>query len=110
MTLYTRRPRRGTVLPLVVLTLVSMCGLVALAIDLGLLAAAKTQCQNSADAAAMAGARSLDGSTGTGNAAQNRGDINNKGTSMWYALTTAQANQVLSDTIPAANVTLTYGA
>ena len=111
MTLYTRRARRrGSVLPLVVLTLVSMCGFVALAIDLGLIAVAKAQCQNAADAGAMAGARSLSGAAGVGNLAQNRGDVNTNGTSMWYALTTTQANKVLTSTLPAANITLTYGA
>ena len=111
MTLNTRRPRRrGSVLPLVVLTLVAMCGFVALAIDLGLIAVAKTQCQNAADAGAMAGARSLNGSAGTGNQAQNLGDVNTSGSSMWYAQTTAQANKVLTGAIPTANITLTYGA
>ncbi len=111
MTLNTRRSRRrGTVLPLVVVTLMAMCGFVALAIDLGLIAVAKTQCQNAADAGAMAGARSLNGSSGVGTAAQNRGDVNTQNTSMWYAQTTAQANKILTSAIPAANITLTYGA
>src|SRR4051794_39212559 len=55
--------RKGTILPLAAISLVSVCGFVALAFDIGLIAVAKTQCQNSADAASMAGARSLDGST-----------------------------------------------
>ena len=105
-----RTRRRGTVLPLVVVSLVAMCGFVALAIDLGLIAVAKTQLQNAADAGAMAGARSLDGSSGVGTAAQNRGDVNTSGASMWYAQTTTQANKVLTGTIAAANITLTYGA
>jgi Flp pilus assembly protein TadG len=56
--------RRGTILPLVVLGLVGMCGFVALAIDIGQIAVAKAQCQNCADASALAGARSLDGTIG----------------------------------------------
>jgi hypothetical protein len=106
MTMNVRRTRRpGSVLPLAVLTMVSMCGFVALAIDLGVLAVAKTQCQNSADAAAMAGARSLDGTAG-----QNLGDVNTPGTSMYIAQHTALDNKVLTDSITASNVTLTYGA
>jgi uncharacterized membrane protein len=64
-----------------------MCGFVALAIDLGVIAVAKTQCQNSADAAAMAGARGLDGTAG-----QNRGDVSTPGTSMYIAQHTALDN------------------
>lgn len=55
--------RKGTILPLAAISLVSVCGFVALAFDIGLIAVAKTQCQNSADAGSMAGARSLDGSS-----------------------------------------------
>ena len=103
MTLNQRRPRRrGSILPLVVLTMVAMCGFVALSIDLGLIAVAKTQCQNSADAAAMAGARALDGST-----SQNIGDTSTPGTSKYIAQQTATANLVLNSAIPAANITLT---
>jgi hypothetical protein len=106
MTLNKRRQRRrGSILPLVVVSLVAMCGFVALSIDLGLIAAAKTQCQNSADASAMAGARALDGTLG-----QNVGDTNTPGTSKYIALHTAISNLVLNSAIPAANVTLTYGA
>ncbi len=106
MTLHQQRPRRpGSVLPLTVLTLVAMCGFVALSIDLGLIAVAKTQCQTSADAAAMAGARALDGTP-----TQNIGDTSTPGTSKYIALHTATANLVLNSAIPAANVTLLYGA
>ena len=44
--------RRGTVLCLLALTLVSLVGFLGLAIDLGMLATAKTQVQNAADLAA----------------------------------------------------------
>ena len=106
MTMNTRRPRRrGSILPLVVVSMVGMCGFVALAIDLGLIAVAKTQCQNSADAAAMAGARALDGTSG-----QNLGSITTPGTSMYLAQRTALDNKVLAASIAAADVTLAYGA
>ena len=50
-----RTRRRGTILPIVALALVGLCGFVALAIDVGMVLVARTQVQNAADAAAMAG-------------------------------------------------------
>jgi hypothetical protein len=103
--LAARTRRRGTILPLVVVSMVAMCGFVALAIDIGLIAVAKTQCQNSADAASVAGARSLDGSS-----TQNIGSATTANSATANALATAQANKVLQDTIPQANITITFGA
>ena len=56
---HTGRPacRRGTVLPLVVLTMMVLLGFLALAIDLGMLAIAKTQVQQAADLVALTAAR-----------------------------------------------------
>jgi Flp pilus assembly protein TadG len=88
-----------------VISLVSMCGFVALAVDIGMIAAAKTQLQNAVDAGAMAGARSLNGSSG-----QNLGSVGTAGTAMDNAMKTTQANQILSSVVPSANVTLTFGA
>ncbi len=53
--------RRGITLPLVALSLISLCGFAALAIDVGRMAVARVQCQAAADSAAMAAARSLNG-------------------------------------------------
>lgn len=66
----TRRPHpakrsRGVIVPLTVVALVGLCGFIALSVDLGMLAVARAQCQDAADAAAVAGARSLNGSTGS---------------------------------------------
>ena len=55
------RRRRGSVLPLLVVSLVGLLGLVALAVDLGMLAVARTQCQAVADSVALSGARALTG-------------------------------------------------
>src|SRR5262245_43435609 len=55
------RSRRGAVLPLVVICLVALIGMLALAIDIGMIAVARSQCQNAADASAMAGARTISG-------------------------------------------------
>jgi Flp pilus assembly protein TadG len=96
--------RRGTVLPLMVVCLVGMCGFVGLAIDLGLVAVAKTQCQNAADAAAMAGARSLDGTPG-----QNLGSTTTVGSAMSNCQAIAMANIVLNQNIQASNVVMLFG-
>lgn len=61
-----RSKRRGSVLPLVAMCTFAIMGLVALAIDVGMVAIARNQCQNAADAAAMAGARTINGNS-TGN-------------------------------------------
>src|SRR5437588_2551249 len=53
--------RRGSVLPLVAFMTVGLISLVALAIDIGMIAVARNQCQNAADASAMAGARTING-------------------------------------------------
>ena len=50
-----RRDRRGSMLPLFALAMVAICGFVALSVDLGLIALGRTQAQNAADAAALAG-------------------------------------------------------
>jgi Flp pilus assembly protein TadG len=53
--------RKGSVLPLVCVCLVGLLGCVALAVDLGEVALAHSQCQHAADATAMAAARALNG-------------------------------------------------
>src|SRR6516164_6300128 len=59
---HSRQVRRGVVLPLVAVCLIALSGLVALA---------KTQCQNAADSGATAGVRAI-----TGSAATNYGSFN----------------------------------
>ena len=56
--------RTGAVLPLVTVCLVGLLGFVALAIDVGMMAVARTQAQSAADIGSLAGARTLNGSTG----------------------------------------------
>ena len=58
--------RRGSVLPMVSLLLVALCGFTALSVEIATIALVKVQCQNAADTSAMAGARTLNG-----NASQN---------------------------------------
>src|SRR5947209_8108909 len=58
------RKRRGAIIPLVAISLVALLGLVALAIDIGMVAVAKCQAQNAADSGALAGTRTLNQQTG----------------------------------------------
>lgn len=94
-------PRRGAMVPLTALSLVALLGFVALAIDLGLLMIARNQCQNAADSAAMAGARSLNG---------DQSSNNNYSGAQPAAVTAAAANSILGTVIdPASQLTITIG-
>jgi hypothetical protein len=55
--------RAGAVLPLVTVCLIALLGFIALAIDIGMMAVARTQAQSAADIAALAGVRTLNGSS-----------------------------------------------
>jgi Flp pilus assembly protein TadG len=93
------KKRRGAVLPLVTLCLVGLMGLIALAIDVGMMVIARTQAQDAADAAALAGARMLDG-----------GDVNNNlANAISRATTAATDNQIFGTNITNAQVTLVQG-
>lgn len=91
--------RRGTVLLVVVISLVCLCGFIALAIDVGMIAAAKAECQQAADAAALTGARALDG----------RAETDLPAATAW-AQTAAMANEVLSETIDPDAVEVQHGS
>jgi Flp pilus assembly protein TadG len=93
-----RHERRGAVLVLLMVSLLALLTFVALAIDLGILAVARTQCQDAADAAAMAGVRTLNGATG-----------NNYSNAAPNALTAATGNTVLSKAIGTSQVTTQVG-
>jgi hypothetical protein len=92
--------RDGVVLVLIVLILVTMMTFVALAIDLGMLAVARTQCQDAADSAAMAGARALNG---------NSSNNNNYANATPAALAAATGNSVLSTSIQSSQVGIDIG-
>jgi Flp pilus assembly protein TadG len=93
--------RRGTILPLFAMALVSVVGFVALAVDIGVLAIADTQCQNAADNAAMAGARSLNGNTTSSTTT----------TATSNAQSAGAANSILNTAIKASDfTTLQHGA
>lgn len=59
-----RRARRGTVLPMLAVCLIGLFTFVGLAVDLGMLAVSRTECQNAADVGALVGARSLNNKPG----------------------------------------------
>ena len=95
------RHRRGTVLPLVALTIVAQLSFLALAIDLGMVAISKTQAQQAADLAALTAARSLNGS-----AASNY----NQSAATTNAQNLLSYNRVLGQQIQASQLQLTYGS
>lgn len=89
------RKRRGAVLPILTICLVGLMAFVALAIDIGMMAVARSQAQNAADIAALAGARTLDG----------KNVNNNLSGATTMAQTAAINNQILNTPITAAQVT-----
>ncbi|MGD9723025.1 MAG: pilus assembly protein TadG-related protein [Pirellulales bacterium] len=92
--------RRGAALVLLLVSLITLLTFVALAIDLGLLAVARTQCQDAADAAAMTGARTLNGSSANNN---------NFSAATPNAVQVATANTVLSRPIQTSKVAINVG-
>jgi hypothetical protein len=91
--------RSGSILPLVAVSLTALFALLALGIDLGVVAVARTEAQNAADAAALAGVRLLNGS-----------DVNNNKTaSEAFASTIATNNSIVSNQIQSSQVTVTTG-
>src|ERR1700735_781821 len=82
-----RESRRGAVLVLFVILLMAICGFLALALDIGVMAVARTQAQGAVDAAVMAGVRQLNGNTATNN---------NSSAVLPAAQATASANQILA--------------
>ena len=63
-TIRQQQPRRGAIIPLVAMCMVGVLAMVALAIDIGMVAIAKNQAQNAADTAACATVRTFTGQTG----------------------------------------------
>lgn len=89
-----RNERRGNALVLLVLFIVPLMAFLALSVDIGLLAIARTQCQDASDLAALSGVRTLNGTATNNNfaavapAAQNAIAVNKV---LW---TTLQPSQV----------------
>jgi Flp pilus assembly protein TadG len=85
---------------LIAVLLVGLLAFVAMAIDLGLMMIARTQAQDTADAAAMAGARTLNGDTANNNNYANAGP---------NATTAATAHTILNQPVTSSQVTTTIG-
>src|SRR5262245_43934188 len=97
---HTRGRRRAAILPLVAVALITLFAMVALAIDLGMVTLARTQCQNAADIAAMAAVRQLNGDSSNNN---------NYSAADPAAKAAASANKVLNNAVSTSNVTTTVG-
>ncbi len=91
--------RRAAIMPLVVISLVALFGFVAMGIDVGMIALARTQVQHIADTAAMTAARSLNG-----------GPSPDLTVPITNAQLVAGNNQVLSDVVPATEVSVRLGS
>lgn len=92
--------RRGTIVPTLALSLVALMGLIALAVDIGLIAVARTQAQNAADIAALSGARALNGDQSANY---------NLANSVSTARNSATYNKILNEPISASQVTVRTG-
>jgi Flp pilus assembly protein TadG len=93
--------RSGSVLPLVAITLVVLVAFLGLAIDLGMLATAKTQAQNAADVAALTAARTLCGDPAISY---------NQTTATANAETIAGCNVILSQPVQPSQLQVTFGS
>lgn len=96
-----RNRQRGAVMPFVILCCVALFAFAALAIDFGIMAVARTQAQNAADTAAMAGARSLTGDTTTNNNYENAGPA---------AATAGTAHSILSKPLSPSQINVEVGS
>src|SRR5271163_4000595 len=94
------KDRRGTMIPALAVTLVVVVPFLGFAIDIGMLAIAKTQLQHAADLASLTAARTLNG-TPTTNYNQANATTN--------AQNVLSYNTVLTQAIQSAQLTLTYG-
>lgn len=92
--------RRGTVIPLLAISLIALLALLALAIDIGMIAVARNQAQNAADAAAVAAVRVLNGDTANNN---------NFSQAAPTAKAVLAANMVLGQPIPTSGVSTEIG-
>ena len=93
--------RDGTVLPILVVLLAVLVGFLALAIDLGMLAIARTQAQHAADLAALTAVRTVNGDSTTNY---------NQNTALTNAQTILTYNSILGNTIQASQLALTFGS
>ena len=94
------KSRKAAIVPLLAVSLVALIGIIALAVDIGILAQTKSQLQSAADAAALSGSRGLTGDTGTDN---------NRAAVTGLALSTIQASTIMGQTLQASQMTTQVG-
>ncbi|MFO0864918.1 MAG: Tad domain-containing protein [Gemmataceae bacterium] len=108
------KQRRGAIILLFVLALISLAGLLALALDVGVIAVARSQAQNAADTAAMTGARTINGSTSQNVASAPKNAINaamqNKILNQNVSANLASINTSDSVSYTSGNVTIQVGS
>jgi Flp pilus assembly protein TadG len=97
-----KRDRRGVVVVLLLVSIMALVAFMALSIDLGMIAVARTQCQDAADTAAMTGARTLNGTT-----ANNAN--NNYANATPNAIAAATGNTILGAAISSSQVNVSVG-
>jgi len=81
-------------------SMVALIGIIALAVDIGILAQTKSQLQSAADAAALSGSRSLTGDASTDN---------NRAAVPGLALSTIQASTIMGKTLQSSQLTTQVG-
>ena len=96
----SNKARKAAILPMLAISMVALVGMIALAVDIGILAQTKSQLQSAADAAALSGSRGLTGDTATDN---NRAAVNG------LALGTIQASTIMGQTVQASQMTTQVG-
>jgi Flp pilus assembly protein TadG len=95
------RGRRGTILPMLAVTMVALVSFMALAIDVGMIAIAKTQTQHAADLAALTATRTVNGDSS--NSYNQKAATSNAQAILGY-------NNVLGQSIGSSQLSLTYGS
>src|ERR1700733_11567906 len=100
---FVRTTRIGSILPLLVVCLIALMAMLALGVDIGLVAIARTQAQDVADLTALAGARMLNGDT------SNSSNLNNVATALSAAATAAGNNSLLGKAITQSMITTQPG-
>ena len=94
------KSRKAAIVPLLAVSMVALIGIIALAVDIGILAQTKSQLQSAADAAALSGSRGLTGDTKTDN---------NRAAVTGLALSTIQASTIMGQTLQSSQLTTQVG-
>ena len=97
----SRSARRGAITALLALLIVGLVGFLALAIDIGMIAVARTQAQNAADLSALTAARTLNGDATT---------TYNNAAATTNAKNVLSYNAILGTAIGSSQLTIAYGS